>query len=279
MSHQDGWERKLERDSTNMTTNHLVLESIQPGIQVIKISRPQALNALNTEVLTELKAVLTQEAENKSTRLIILTGDGSKAFIAGADIQEMKSKSMSEGIQFAQLGHEVTKLLELMPKPTIAAVNGYALGGGTEMAISCDFILASEKAVFGQPEVGLGIIPGFGGTLRLARFVGFPRAKELIFSGRHVPAQEAYTMGLVNHVFPAEDFMKKVIEFAKTISSKSFTAVSRAKLLLNEFSETAGLNFKLDAEAQVFGRLFETQDQREGMNAFTEKRVPQFEGL
>jgi len=262
-----------------MTLNHLILQTVEPGIRIIKISRPKALNALNTEVLHELKHVLTLESEDRTGRVLVLTGDGDKAFIAGADISEMKDKSVGEGVQFAQLGHEVTKLLELMPKPTIAAVNGYALGGGTEMAIACDFIVASDKAVFGQPEVGLGIIPGFGATLRLAKYVGLPRAKELIFSGRKVKADEAYTIGLVNQVFPSAEFMDRVLELAKNISLQSQPAIARAKQLLNEFGESTGLNFKLDAEAQAFGRLFGSDDQLEGMTAFVEKRKPKFQGL
>lgn len=261
-----------------MTLEHLIVETPFPGITLIKVSRPKALNALNSRVLQELKEVLTQESESPTTRVVILTGDGDKAFIAGGDISEMMEKTVSEGVLFAQLGHEITRLLELMPKPTIAAVNGYALGGGTEMAIACDFILASEKAVFGQPEVSLGIIPGFGATLRLSKFVGLPRAKELIFSGRKVSAQEALSIGLVNHVFPEKDFLNQVIETAKTLAGQSSHAIARAKQLLNEFSESHGLNFKLDAEALAFGRFFGSVDQREGMTAFIEKRKPNFQG-
>lgn len=262
-----------------MTLNNLLIERVEPGICIVKISRPKALNALNSETLTELKAVLQEEARNEATRVLILTGDGEKSFIAGADITEMKDLNASEGVRFSQVGHEVTKLLELMPKTTIAAVNGFALGGGTEMAISCDFILASENAVFGQPEVGLGIIPGFGGTIRLAKFVGLPMAKELIFSGRRIKAAEAKELGLANHVYPAADFMNQVLELARTISSQSFPAIAHAKRLMNEFSESFGLHSKLDAEAQVFGQIFLTADQREGMTAFVEKRKPSFQGL
>jgi enoyl-CoA hydratase len=262
-----------------MTLNNLVVERSEAGICVVKISRPKALNALNTETLLELKSVLTEEAKNPHTRVLVLTGEGDKAFIAGADIAEMKDKNASQGVRFAQAGHEVTKLLELMPKPTIAAVNGYALGGGTEMAISCDFILASDRAVFGQPEVGLGIIPGFGATIRLSKFVGVPMAKELIFSGRRIKADEALALRLANHVYPAAEFMDKVMEMAKTISQQSNSAVARSKQLINEFSESTGLNMKLDAEAQAFGQLFGTPDQREGMGAFVEKRKPSFQGL
>lgn len=262
-----------------MTPKNLVIENISPGVRVLKISRPAALNALNSETLHEMKAALHDAAHDASVRVLVLTGDGEKAFIAGADIAEMKDKTVSDGVHFAQIGHEVTKLLELMNKPTIAAVNGYALGGGTEMAIACDFIVASDKAVFGQPEVSLGIIPGFGATVRLAKFVGLPRAKELIFSGRRFNAEEARAMGLVNHVYPAAEFMAKTLELAKSISAQSHVAVMRAKQLLNEFSEATGLNMKLDAEAQAFGRLFGSQDQREGMTAFVEKRKPAFQGL
>jgi enoyl-CoA hydratase len=262
-----------------MSSKNLVLENLDPGIRVVKVARREALNALNTETLEELKAVLADAALDPSVRVLILTGDGDKAFIAGADIAEMKDKDVGEGIRFSQLGHEVTKLLELMPKPTIAAVNGYALGGGTEMAIACDFIVASEKAQFGQPEVTLGIIPGFGATIRLAKFVGLPRAKELIFTGRRFKADEALGMGLVNHVYAAAEFWQKTVELARSIAIQSHSAVGRSKRLLNEFSESVGLNFKLDGEAQNFGQLFGSPDQREGMTAFVEKRKPKFEGL
>ncbi len=262
-----------------MTYNFLKTETYDPGILIVKIARPDALNALNTQVLIELKHILSEEAQNPKTRVLILTGEGNKAFIAGADISEMHAKSAEEGVQFAQLGHEATKLLELMPKPTIAAVNGFALGGGAEFAMACDFIVASENAVLGQPEVTLGVIPGFGGTLRLSKFVGLPRAKELIFSGRKVKAQEALSLGLVNHVFSSEELIPNTIEIARSMSQQSLSAIARAKQLLNEFSESAGLNFKLDAEAQAFGRLFGSADQIEGMSAFLEKRKPHFQGL
>ncbi|MGK5083623.1 enoyl-CoA hydratase-related protein [Bdellovibrionota bacterium FG-1] len=262
-----------------MTSKNLVVEAFEPGIRVIKISRIEALNALNTQTLEDLKTQLTQDAIDPEIRVLVLTGDGEKSFIAGADISEMKDKTQGEGVRFSQLGHEITKLLELMPKPTIAAVNGFALGGGTEIAIACDFIVASEKAVFGQPEVSLGIIPGFGGTIRLARFVGWPKAKELIFSGKRIKAAEAKEIGLANHVFPAENFMTSVLELARTIAQQSHSAIARAKRLMNEFSESVGLNYKLDGEAQTFGQLFGSPDQREGMTAFVEKRKPKFEGL
>ncbi len=262
-----------------MTFKNLVIENADPGIRFIKVSRPKALNALNTETLRELRDALRSASGDSGVRLVVLTGEGEKSFIAGADIVEMKDKSISDAVEFAQLGHEVSKLLELMPKPTVAAVNGFALGGGCEMAISCDFILAADNAVFGQPEVGLGIIPGFGATLRLMKFVGLPLAKELIFSGRKIKAQEALSVGLATQVFPAQEFRQKVLEMAQMISRNSLPAVVRCKQLMNEFSEMTGLNVKLDAEAHAFGRLFGNKDQREGMTAFVEKRKPQFEGL
>jgi enoyl-CoA hydratase len=155
-------------------------------------------------------------------------------------------------------------------------VNGYALGGGAEMALACDFIVASDQAIFGLPEVSLGLIPGFGATIRLAKYIGLPRAKELIFSGRKIKADEALALGLINHVYPTISFMSQVLELAKLISSQSVPAIARAKQLMNEFSETSGMNSKLDAEAQAFGRLFGSVDQIEGINAFVEKRKPNF---
>lgn len=262
-----------------MTPSNLILETVTPGIRIITVSRPEALNALDTQTLLELKEVLQEESQSQESRVILLTGAGDKAFIVGADLKEMMRKNTSEAVQFSQLGHEVAKILNLIPKPVIAVVNGYALGGGTEMAIACDFILASDKAEFGQPEVGLGIIPGFGGTFRLAKFVGLPRAKELIFSGRKIKADEAKAIGLVNHVFPHATLMNQAIEIAKTISYQSLSAVSRTKLLLNEFSESIGISLKLDAEVQAFGRVFGSDDQIEGLAAFVARRKPNFQGV
>jgi len=262
-----------------MAYKNLLIETAPPGISILKIARPAVLNALNTETLQELREALQALAHDESVRVVIVTGEGEKSFIAGADIAEMKDKTNGEGVTFSQLGHEVTKHLELMPKPTIAAVNGFALGGGSEIAIACDFIVASERSVFGQPEVGLGIIPGFGATIRLSKFVGLPMAKELIFSGRKVKAAEALAIGLVNHVYPNDEFMKHVLDLARQISQQSVGAVAKSKKLMNEFSESVGLNQKLDGEAHAFGRIFGTLDQREGMTAFVEKRKPNFQGL
>ena len=255
------------------------VETSDPGVSTVTISRPEVLNALNHRTLVELREALTSLSKDPAVRVVVLTGDGEKSFVAGADIAEMKDKSTAEGVEFARAGQDVTQLLELMPKPTIAAVNGFALGGGTEMAIACDFIVSSDRAVFGQPEVGLGIIPGFGATVRLAKFVGYPMAKDLIFSGRKIKADEALRIGLVNRVFPAAEFRKAAADVAAEISRNSAGAVAVSKSLLNEFSETTGLTYKLDSEAQQFGSLFGSRDQREGMTAFVEKRKPKFEGL
>lgn len=258
---------------------NLLIEKESPGIAILKVNRPRALNALNSATLKELRLALMGLSADPEVRVIVFTGEGDKAFIAGADIAEMKDLSPGDGVSFAQSGHEVAKLLETMSKPVIAAVNGFALGGGTEMALACDFIIASEKAVFGQPEVSLGIIPGFGGCFRLARAVGLPRAKELVFSGRRVKADEALAMGLCNHVLPAEGFLAAAVEYARGIANQSASAVSKAKSLMVEFTEAMGLNTKIDAEAHAFGRLMGSFDQREGMGAFTEKRKAKFEGL
>lgn len=267
-------------DAKHEKYENLLIERVEPGIAVLKINRPKALNALNAATLRELRVALLALRDDDTVRVLILTGEGDKAFIAGADIAEMKDLAPAEGVTFSQMGHEAAKLLEMMSKPTIAAVNGFALGGGTEMAIACDFIIASEKAVFGQPEVGLGIIPGFGGTFRLVRSIGLPKAKELIYSGRRVKADEALAMGLCNHVLPAEGFLAAVIEkHAKPIALQSATAVSKAKSLMVEFTEAMGLNTKVDAEAHAFGRLMKSPDQIEGMGAFMEKRKAHFRGL
>ncbi len=263
----------------NMHLNNVLIEDHPFGVRLIKVSRPKALNALNTETLKELRLALLTAESDSAVRVLVIAGDGEKAFVAGADISEMKDITSHQATVFSQLGHEVTKLLEQMAKPTIAAVHGFALGGGLELALGCDFIIASEKAVFGLPEVGLGVIPGFGGTARLAKFVGIPRAKDLIFSGRKLDAAQALQYGICNQVLPSDGFLKSALEFAASIAGNSGSAVRSAKKLLNEFSEFSGLNYKLDSEAQEFGALFGTQDQKEGMGAFMEKRKPQFEGL
>jgi len=260
-------------------TDFIRIEKQEQGIVILTISRPDALNALNVEVLKELRKALEKLAHDREVRVIVLRGDGDKAFVAGADIREMQSMNRGQATDFSRLGHSVCLMLENMPKVTIAAVHGYALGGGTELALACDFIMASEKAQFGLPEVSLGVIPGFGGTIRLARAIGTAKAKEILFSGHRFKADEAQSLGLIRQTFPHQEFFNEVLLFAKKISANSLHAIVSAKKLMNEFEETVGTHLKVDAEAHQFGSLFESHDQKEGMNAFVEKRAAKFAGL
>ncbi|NSB12707.1 MULTISPECIES: short-chain-enoyl-CoA hydratase [Clostridium] len=247
------------------------------GISVICIDRPKSLNALNTQTLKELGQVINDISERKDIYTVIITGSGEKAFVAGADITEMKSKSAIEGREMAKLAQKVFSNIENMPQVVIAAVNGYALGGGCELSMACDIRLASTNAKFGQPEVGLGIIPGFAGTQRLPRLVGKGIAKELIFTTDMIDAKEAYRIGLVNKVYEPEELMEKTIELAQKIMKKGLFAVSLAKSAINN-----GLNMDTESayafEADLFGLCFSTDDQTEGMSAFIEKRKALFKG-
>ena len=252
------------------TMNNLKLETSE-GIALVTIDRPKALNALNSETLGELNECLKELEQRKDIRVILLTGGGQKAFVAGADISEMVNAAPAGGRAMALLADEAFCRLENMPQVTIAAVNGYALGGGCEIAMACDIRIAAENAVFGQPECGLGIIPGFGGTQRLARLVGKGRAKELIFTCGRIDAQEAYRIGLANKVVPQAELLDACRAMAKTIMSKGGYAVSVAKAVIN-----AGLDMDLanglKMEADAFGLTFATHDKQEGMTAFLEKR-------
>ena len=247
------------------------------GISVICIDRPKSLNALNTQTLKELGQIINDISERKDIYTVIITGSGEKAFVAGADITEMKSKSAIEGREMAKLAQKVFSNIENMPQVVIAAVNGYALGGGCELSMACDIRLASTNAKFGQPEVGLGIIPGFAGTQRLPRLVGKGIAKELIFTTDMIDAKEAYRIGLVNKVYEPEELMEKTIELAQKIMKKGLFAVSLAKSAINN-----GLNMDTESayafEANLFGLCFSTDDQTEGMSAFIEKRKALFKG-
>jgi enoyl-CoA hydratase len=255
------------------------IETGEAGIALVSINRPDALNALNKQVLIELKDELEKLSREPALRVIILRGAGDKAFIAGADIKEMQPMDRTRAAEFSRLGHSVCMFLEHMNKVTIAAVHGFALGGGTELALACDFIMASEKAQFGLPEVTLGVVPGLGGTIRLARAVGTAKAKELIFSGLRFSAHEAKDMGMLRLVYPQEGFFDEVKKVALKISHNSLLAVITAKKLMNEFEETVGTHPKVDAEIHQFSGLFEGTDQHEGMLAFMEKRAPKFKGL
>ncbi len=254
--------------------------SKKENIGVITINRPTKLNALNTEVLTELKEVLNEiKTDDKFTiKGLILTGEGDKAFIAGADISEMSDMNPSDAFTLGQLGQKVTLLLEALSIPVIACVNGFALGGGCEMAMSCDFIYATENAVFGQPEVKLGLIPGFGGTQRLAKLVGRNNAKEIIYTGRNVKIEEAVRLGLVVKKFATKDEM--IAEAVKTIGAIALNspfAVSIAKKVMNEGIDLT-ISEGLQLEKRQFSGIFSSDDMREGTRAFIEKRTPNFKG-
>ena len=240
-------------------------------IATVTIDRPKALNALNTETLSELKECFSELEKQKDVRVVILTGGGNKSFVAGADISEMVNATPAEGRAMSLLAMEAFNKLENMPQVTIAAVNGYALGGGCEIAMSCDIRIVAENAVFGQPECGLGILPGFGGTQRLARLIGKGRAKELIFTCDRIDAQEAYRIGLANQVVPAGELMDACRKTAEKILSKGSYAVSLAKSVINA-GQDMDLSNGLKMEADAFGFTFSTHDKAEGMAAFLERR-------
>ncbi|MBN1959215.1 MAG: enoyl-CoA hydratase/isomerase family protein [Desulfuromonadales bacterium] len=259
-----------------MTYDNLLVD-YSPGLAIVTINRPKALNALNQQTLIELESAFCSLAEAPDVQVVIITGSGEKAFVAGADIAAMQPLNALEARQFAKLGHQVMHKIEGCPKPVIAAVNGFALGGGCELALGCDIRIASENARFGQPEVNLGVIPGFGGTQRLARLVGKGRAMELIMTGTMIDADEAYRIGLANRVVAAEQLLETAKKLAETIISKGPYAVKLAKQAVHN-----GLELDLDRanqyEAELFGLCFATKDQKEGMQAFLDKRPAQFEG-
>jgi enoyl-CoA hydratase len=247
----------------------------EDGVAVVIIDRQEALNALDLPSLNELHDRLQEVSAEESTRVLILTGAGEKAFVAGADIKYMSGLDVDEAKAWGALGHETGRLLETMPKPTIAAVNGFALGGGCELALACDIRYAASTARLGQPEVNLGIIPGWGGTQRLARVCGLGIAKELIFTGRLVDAEEALRVGLVNAVH--DPVLERARETAALLASKSPVSLRLMKELANRAlggDHTANLN----AEGEGFGELFSSQDAKEGLTAFVEKREPNFVG-
>jgi len=259
-----------------MAYENLVLE-LRGGMGIIKINRPKALNALNSATLDELLAAAGELAGNPDVKVVIVTGQGDKAFAAGADIQEMQPMNPMQGMAFSQKGHKAMSFLQEMSKPVIAAVNGYALGGGFELALACDIIYAAEKARVGFPEVTLGILPGFGGTQRTARLTGVAKAKELIFSGKAISAKEAYEMGILNKVTPDGELMEAVESLAASIMSAGPIGVGLAKASINK-SASVDVDSGLDFEAEAFGLCFGTEDQKEGMAAFLEKRKATYRG-
>jgi len=259
-----------------MNDEYVLLE-ITDGVAWLTVNRPESLNALTSQVVAALEAALHGLDEDAAVKVIVLTGAGEKAFVAGGDIKEMAGMGPLEAKAYARRGQQLVTLIGGMRKPVIAAVNGYALGGGLELALACDFIYASEKAKLGLPEVTLGVIPGFGGTQNLPRLIGPNRAKELISSGKALTAQQAKEWGIVNEVFPPEELRPKVTEIAQTIARNGMLAVACAKdAIVNglNMSREDGLRY----ESALFSALFASEDQKEGMQAFLAKRKAEFKG-
>ena len=250
--------------------NNLLME-VENEIAVVTINRPKSLNALNSETLAELNTCLAEIEGRTDIKVVILTGSGSKSFVAGADISEMVNATPAEGRAMGLLAREAFGRLENMPQVTIAAVNGFALGGGCEISMACDIRVAAENAKFAQPECGLGILPGFGGTQRLARLLGKGRAKEMIFTCDMIDAQDAYRIGLANHVVPQEELLDYCKAMAGRIMKNAPYAVSLAKQVINSGADM-DLDNGLKLEANIFGLSFSTEDKKEGMTAFLEKR-------
>ncbi len=257
-----------------MQFNHLLL-SVEGCVAQLTINRPEQLNALNREILTELTSALKAIANDAAVRVVILTGAENKAFVAGADIKEMVDLDPLAATAFARQGQEILNLIASMPQPVIAAVNGYALGGGFEMALACDFIYAAKSARFGFPETTLGIMPGFGGTQKLSRLVGTNVAKELIFTGSLIDAARAAELGVVNHIFAAEELLDMTHKAARKIAANGGVGVAMAKEAIGKGLDMS-LNEALAYEGNLFGLLFATKDQKEGMLAFIEKRSAEF---
>ena len=254
-----------------MDFKNIIFEVKDGGIGLLTINRPKALNALNSETCAELKQCVEAIARMPEVKVVVITGSGDKSFVAGADIVEMSTKNPIEGRNFGKLGQDTFTMIEQLPQPVIAAINGFALGGGCEISCACDFRYAADNAIFGQPEVGLGITPGFGGTQRLPRVVGPGYGKEIIFTANNIKADEALRIGLVNKVVPHDQLMEVTMKTAKKIASNAPVAVQLAKSAINrglQCDVVTGIAY----EDEVFGLCFATEDQTEGMAAFVEKR-------
>ncbi len=252
-----------------------ILITKENGIGIVTVNRPESLNAMNKDVIIELISKIEGLLSEEDIRVIIITGSGEKAFIAGADIKLMQKMNKSEAYEFANLGHKLVNTIENSDKPVIAAVNGFALGGGSEIALACHIRVASDNAVFAQPEVKIGLLPGWGGTQRLPRIVGKGLANELIITGRNVTAQEALEIGLVNRVVSKEELINTCVDIAQLIIKNSPNAISESIKLINLSSGTE-LKKGLSKEAEEFSELFETEETTEGLTAFVEKRPPKY---
>jgi enoyl-CoA hydratase len=264
------------REESALEYKHILIE-VSDNIGWVKINRPEILNALNFELIASLTQSLLDFEQDAAVKVVVITGAGEKAFVAGGDIKEMARMAPIAARAFGRNGQQLIESIEKMTKPVIAAVNGYALGGGLELALACDFIYASEKARFGLPEVTLGVIPGFGGTQNLPRLIGPNKARELIFTGRQLTASQAREWGIVNEVFPAGELIPKVKEIALAIANNAMIAIASAKdAIVNglDIPKQDGLLY----ESSLFATLFSTEDQKEGMQAFIAKRKPQFKG-
>lgn len=255
--------------------DNLLVNTNADGITTVTVNRPRFLNALDTHTLIEMKDCFNKLATDENTKALLVRGAGEKAFVAGADLGAMSTMTAVEARKFSILGHDVFDAIERLPYAVAAAINGYALGGGCELALACDFRFASTTAKFGQPEVNYGIIPGFGGSQRLARLIGKGIAKEMIYTGEMIDAQEAYRIGLVNQVYHPEELYDATERVLRTIVKKAPLAIASAKDAINK-GLSMDLNSGLSYEAQAFGNCFATLDQKEGMNAFLEKRKPVF---
>ncbi len=260
-----------------MTTFNNLLVEIEESVATVTINRPEKLNALNRQTLEELMRFFDELAGDERVKGILLTGAGNKAFVAGADLQEIQNLDREAAIRFARFGQELFNKIENFSKPVVALVNGYALGGGCELAMACHFRLAAENARFGQPEINLGIIPGYGGTQRLPRLIGKGRALELLLTGDMIDANEALRLGLVNHVVKADELVAEGKKIVQKIAQKGSVAVAAILQAVNHGLEQS-LSQALELEALQFGRVCATEDKNEGIRAFFEKRQPQFKG-